>query len=123
MRNFVLVGIAAVAGGLCLPGAADAQQVIGTRGADPSNPYTHGYYSPLPGVMYSPFRDAPVVRQGRGFYGPAFGGPNVVIPVYSSPYYGFYGTSLAGPNYYFGYGTTVLQPSRLGSPTRWNRRW
>lgn len=103
MRNFVLAGVLAAAAGVVAPATASAQYttVIGTRGVDPSNPYSHGYYSPLPGVMYSPFASPPPIRPGFGsYYGPSYYGGGFVSPSYYGPMY--YGT-----------GSAVLRPSHF----------
>jgi len=88
MRNTLLAGLLAALGGLLMPAAASAQypQVIGTRGADPSLPTVHGYYSPAPGVLYSPFANPPAMpAPGRGFggYNPGFYGGGFVSPSYN----------------------------------------
>lgn len=79
MRSFTNAAVLAVV--LAVGAAADAgaQVVVGTRGAQVpgGGSAIHGYYSPYPGTLYSPFRQAPPVVGGYysspGFYNAGFG--------------------------------------------------
>ena len=99
MRRFALAAVLAGVVSLGLGPTADAQVVIGTRPAyapgtvvspggvvSPGSVYTSGYYSPLPGYMYSPFANQP-----------AFNGYN------NSAYWNGYGWGGRGWGYYNGF--------------------
>lgn len=105
MRKFMAVATLAVLGGLGLPDSADAQ-VIGTRGAmmPGGGVPMQGYYSPYPGVIYSPYRQAPVYLGGS----PAFAGGPAFQHTYVAPDYygnGFTVTRFGNYGYHRNYGT------------------
>jgi len=122
MRTFASLIALAVVGGAS--GRADAQ-VMGTGGASMPGGGTPmlGYYSPYPGALYSPFRQAPAFAATPyrpGFYNPGYYDPS-------------FGNTLYGPNP-FGNGFTVTQFQRPGSywtpqypshssPGTFYRRW
>jgi hypothetical protein len=100
MRLVTLVALAAVLG-FC--DRANAQYVVGTGGTSSAG---LGYYSPTPGVLYSPFRPAPAIPTYNAGYGNyQFGG----APQYYNNGYTVtrtYSTLAPGPHYgYGGYNT------------------
>lgn len=90
MRTFVIgAGLAIL--GLAFAGRADAQ-VIGTYGTPNAS---LGYYSPYPGALYSPYRQAPLYYGG---YSPGYSQPGYGYP---QPGYG-YGPGYPQPGYGYG---------------------
>jgi len=63
MRLIPVFALAAVLG---FSDRANAQYVVGTGGTSTAG---LGYYSPTPGVMYSPFRPAPTFQTYNAGYG------------------------------------------------------
>jgi len=69
MRKLAIAFAVAVFG---FAGSANAQHVIGTGGTPGAS---LGYYSPYPGAMYSPFRQAPALPVSNfSTYNARFGG-------------------------------------------------
>lgn len=96
MMRFLAAGLLSGLGVLASTGRADAQpRVIGTGGTPGAS---LGYYSPYPGVMYSPFVQAPRVPAG-GFYAPRYAGPTLIGPNYATG--GFTVTRFHVPSYYY----------------------
>jgi len=71
-----MIAVVALAAALGFSDRANAQYVVGTGGTSSAG---LGYYSPVPGVLYSPFRPAPALPTYNAGYGNyQFGGvPNI----------------------------------------------
>lgn len=111
MRHFAIVAALAMLGSLGLAGRADAQ-VYGTRGATMpgGGAPTLGYYSPYPGALYSPFRQAPAFAGGPAFGG-TYGGPG-----FGQPFGG--GPAFISPGYPNGFTVTRFPTYRPMAPYR-----
>jgi len=95
MNRLLVASVLGVGGLLATAGTADAQlHVVGTGGTPAAS---LGYYSPVPGTLYSPFIQAPPAVPTGSFFNSRFTGPTFIAPNFATG--GFTVTRFGGPVY------------------------